>query len=207
MYLQFAQSLLLLNIGIIYNCKEGNLECYFRNSKCLSALVPFLGCPQWELQFHSRVILCSVVQAGGDLDAGLTKLSEEELKTLFQLLGMAAHSKERTVSIHNCCFTIVELLSCVNHLLINDDNVSEFRSNTTLVSVLLCFLSSATDILEITLQILWKLLLPDSQGILGDQQSSVIDRILRISKVNDNSMLHVLSECVLYVLTSDTPKG
>ena len=148
-----------------------------------------------------------MVKAGGDVDAGLTKLSEEELKTLFQLLETVASSAEQTVSIHNCCFTAVELLSCVNLLLVNDDNVSAFRNNTTLMSTLLCFLTSAVDIVEITLQIIWKLVLPDSQDILDDHRSSVVDRILKLPKVGDNSLVHVLSECVLYVLASDTSKG
>ena len=170
----------------------------------MSALVPFLACAQWDLQFHSRVILCSVVNAGDHVDAGLTKLSEEELKSLFQLLETVACSAEQTVSIHNYCFTAVELLSCVNLLLVNDDNVSAFRNNKTLISTLLCFLTSATDIVEITLQIIWKLVLQDSQG---DHRSLVVDRVSELSKVGDDSLVHVLSECVLHVLTSDTSKG
>ena len=169
----------------------------------MSALVPFLACSQWELQFHSRVILCSVVHARGHVDAELTKLSEEELKTLFYLLETVASSAEQTVSIHNCYFTAVELLSIVNLLLVNDDNVSAFRNNTTLMSTLLCFLTSAADIVEITLQILWKLLLPNSHDILGDYRSSIVDRVTELSKVGDDSLVHVLSECVLYILTND----
>ena len=194
----------MINIGIIYNCKEENLKYYFQNAKCKSALVPFLACAQWGLQFHSRVILCSVLKAGGDINAELTKLSEEELKTLFQLLETVASSAKQTVSIHNCCFTVVELLSCVNLLLVNDDNVSAFRSNATLMSTLLCFLTSDADIVETTLQIIWKLVLQESQG---DHRSLIFDRVSELSKAGDNSLIHVLSECVLYVLTSDISKG
>ena len=173
----------------------------------MSALVPFLACTQWELQFHCRVILCSVVQAGGDIDVGLTKLSEEEIKTLFQLLETVAHSADQSVSIQNCSFTAVELLSCVKLLLVNDDNVSAFRNNTTFKSTILCFLTSAEDTIEITLQILWKLLLPDLQDILGDYRSSIVDRVSELLKVTNESLVHVLSDCVLYVLTNGNFKG
>lgn len=175
----------------------------------MSALVPFLACTQWELQFHCRVILSSVVQAGGDIDVGLTKLSEEELKTLFQLLEAVAHSAKQSVSIENCCFTAAELLQCVNLLLVNDDNVSAFRNNTTFKSALICFLTSAADVTEVTLKVLWKLLLgsPNSQDILGDQQLVIFDRVSELSSKSNDPSVHLLIECVLYTLTSNPSKG
>ena len=197
----------MINIGIIYNCKEENLKYYFQNAKCLSALVPFLACGQWELQFHSRVILCSVAQAGGDIDVELTKLSEEELKFLFQLLETVVNSPEQSVSIQNCSFTAVELLSSVNLLLVNADNLSAFRNSSNFISTIPRFLKSTTDIIEITLQILWKLLLPDAQDILGDHQSSIVDRISEFSKNCNDPLVPLLSECVLYVIKNSTSKG
>ena len=153
------------------------------------------------------MILCSVVKAGGDIDAKLTKLSEEELKILSQLLETVAHSAEHFVSIENYSFTAIELLSCVNLLSVSDDNLSAFRNSNKFISTIPCFLTSATDIIEITLQILWKLLLPDSQDILGDHRSSIVDRISGFSKIYNDSMVPLLSECVLYILKNSTSKG
>ena len=153
------------------------------------------------------MILCSVVQAGGDIDAELTKLSEEELKILFLLLETVAHSAEQFVSIENYSFTAIELLSCVNLLLVSDDNLSAFRNSNNFISTIPCFLTSTTDIIEITLQILWKLLLPDSQDILGDHRSSIADRISEFSKIYNDSMVPLLSECVIYILKNSTSKG
>jgi len=175
----------------------------------MSALVPFLACAQWGLQFHCRVVLCSVVKAGGDVDVGLTKLSEKEMETLFQLLETVAHSANQSVSIEKFYFTASELLSCVNLLLVNDDNVSAFRNNTTILSTFVHFLTFATDTVEITLQVLWKLLLGLSgqQNILGGHQSTIVDRLTELAEACDDSMVHVLSECVLYILNSNTAIG
>ena len=153
------------------------------------------------------MILCSVVKAGGDIDAKPTKLCEEELKLLSQLLETVAHSAEQFVSIEKYSFTAVELLSCVNLLLVSDDNLSAFRNSNKFISTIPCFLISATNIIEITLQILWKLLLPDSQDILGDHQSSIFDRISEYSKHYNDSMVPLLSECILHVLKNSTSKG
>lgn len=197
----------MINIGIIYNCKEENLKYYFQNAKCLPALVLFLACGQWELQFRSRVILCSVIQTGGDIDVELTKLSEEELKNLCEVLETVVNSAEQSVSIQNCSFTAVELLSSVNLLLVNDNNLSTFRNNSNFISMIPHFLKSTADIIEITLQILWKLLLPDTQDILGDHQSSIVDRISEFSKNYNDSLVPRLSECVLYVIKNTSSKG
>ena len=126
---------------------------------------------------------------------------------MFQLLETVTHSADQSASIQNCSFTAVELLSCVKLLLVNDDNVSAFRNNATFKSTILCFLTSAKDTIVITLQILWKLLLPDLQDILGNYRSSIVDRVSELLKVTNESSVHVLSECVLYVLTNGNSKG
>ena len=72
------------------------------------------------------------------------------------------------------------------------------------MSTLLCFLTSDADIVETTLQIIWKLVLQEPQG---DHRSLIFDQVSELSKAGDNSLVHVLSECVLYVLASDIFKG
>ena len=208
--LQFAQNLILINIGIIYNCKEEKLVHYFEGTKCLSALEPFLGCSRWELQFHCRVILSSVIQSKGKIEVVLAKLSEDELKTLFKLLDTIAHSSERSASIENCKFSVSELLACVNLLLVNPDNLLAFAANIDFISLLPGFLASSDAVEQkVTLEILWKVLLGplDVKEVLDNYYSVISDAVLKLVKADDSSDLFMLSKCVLFVIASGTSAG
>ena len=164
---------------------------YFEGTKCLSALEPFLGCSEWELQFHCKVILSSVIQFKGNIEVGLVQLSKDELKTLFKLLDTISHSSERSASIQNCKFSAAELLSFVNFLLINPDNLITFAANTDFISLLPGFLiSSDEEELIILLKIFWKLLLGplDSKEVLGNH-SVIKDAVMEFVKADDDSDL------------------
>ena len=180
---------------------------YFEDTKCLSALEPYLKCSQWGLQFHCRVILSSVLRSKGSIDVGLSRLCEDELLILFKLLDTIAHSSERIASIESCKFSAVELLTCVNFLLVNPDNLLVFATNADFISFLPDLLaSSAAEEQKVTLEILWKLLLGplDAKEVLSNHYSVISDAVL---KFDDDSDLCKLSRFVSFVVTSSTSAG
>jgi len=203
--------LILINIGIIYNCKEEkNFVHYFEDTKCLSALETYLSCSQWGLQFHCRVILSSVFQSKGNVDVGLARLCEDELMILFKLLDTIVHSSERSASIESCKFSAIELLTCVNLLLVNPDNLVAFATSDNFISLLPdCLVSSNTEEQTCTLEILWKLLLGslDAKEVLRDRYSVISDTVLKFAKADDDSDLCTLSKFLSFVITSNTITG
>ena len=183
---------------------------YFEGTKCLSALEPFLRCSEWELQFHCKVILSSVIQSKGNIEVGLVQLSKDELKTLFKLLDTVSHSLERSASIQNCTFSAAELLSCVNFLLINSDNLIAFAANTDFISLLPGFFTSSDEEeLIILLKILWKLLLGplDSKEVLGNHHSVIKDAVMEFVKADDDSDVTMLSKSILLAIVSTSLSG
>lgn len=166
----------------------------------MSALEPYLRCSQWGLQFHCRVIFSSVLRSKGSIDVGLSRLCEDELLILFKLLDTIVHSSERSASIESCKFSAIELLTCVNLLLINSDNLVAFATNTGFISLLPDFLASSdSEEQKVTLEILWKLLLGplDTKEVLSNHYSVISDAV---SKFDDNSELFMLSRSVSLIL-------
>ena len=121
---QFAKTLAIANIGVLYNCcKEEGFHLCFKKLDPVLFWRPFLMSTDVATKIHSKFVFSQLkTMVSKSAYDSLLKFKSEEMGLLLNLLDAAVSSPELVASGFGCSFTACELVVMLQGILSCEEN-------------------------------------------------------------------------------------
>ena len=204
-----------LNVVIIHNCAHvTSITDYFKAAEfdCVPIFKPYATSVHFGIRLHAKFILGYLYSLlSQDEIKDVLELLPSDMSTLLQAFELRTTSNSHVVSCQDCTFSMVEVLTSLNNLVLNPKNCESIvRKN--IIPSLAAFLACGSVLEQKSgCQLLWSILNSPGVGLRFKEQiqSSEIPLIdcLRLLTDSDDESLSFLAQCILTTVDPSEEEG